>query len=313
MKYGFGIDVGGTTVKMGFFSEDGTLLHSWEIPTDCTENGRHILPDIAKAVQAHLAQTGIGHESVLGIGIGVPGPVNSRGIVNRCINLGWGVLDLKGELEALTGLPVQAGNDANVAALGECWKGGGQGKQDMVLATLGTGIGGGILVGGKMIHGVHGGGGEIGHLNISRTETVPCNCGNYGCAEQYGSATGIVRTAKRFLETCDAPSTLRELETLTAEAIFDAGKANDALALEILEQVFDDLGVFLACVCSVCDPEIIVLGGGVSKAGQILLDGVAAHFKKYMFHTGRNIAFALATLGNEAGIYGAFKMALDAI
>ena len=308
MKYGFGIDLGGTTVKLAYFEENGTILHKWEIPTDKSDNGSHILPDIAAAVKGYMAQEGIAPESLLGIGIGVPGPVTPDGTVNKCINLGWGVFNIEKELSSLTGLPVKAGNDATVAALGECWKGGGQGCDNMVFATLGTGVGGGIVVGGRVIHGVHGAGGEIGHIVLNRNETETCGCGKKGCVEQYCSATGIVRIAKQFLAASDAASALRNIEPLTCKDVFDAGNEKDPLALEILEQVYAYMAEFLANICNVVDPEYVVLGGGVSKAGQPLLDGVQRHFGKYVFHAVSGVKFSLATLGNDAGAYGAFKL-----
>ena len=311
MKYGFGIDLGGTTVKLAFLDETGKMLHKWEIPTVTADCGKQILPDIAAAVLDYLKETGTPRTQILGIGIGVPGPVFPDGTVNKCINLGWGVFNIQKELEALTGFPVKAGNDATVAALGECWKGGGAGCENMVFATLGTGVGGGIVAGGKVIHGVHGAGGEIGHLVLNRAETERCNCGKYGCVEQYCSATGIVRIAKKHLAQTDAPSALRTIDTLTCKDVFDAGKAGDGVALEILDQVYRYLGEFLANVCCVVDPEVVVLGGGVSKAGQPLLDGAQKYYQAYVFHASREVRFALAALGNDAGAYGAFKLALD--
>lgn len=311
MQYGFGVDLGGTTVKLAFFDREGTILSKWEIPTVTADSGKQILPDIAAAVEGYLKENGISKEQVIGIGIGVPGPVSDKGVVNRCINLGWGVFNIHEELSALTGLPVKAGNDANVAALGEAWKGGGNGCENMIMATLGTGVGGGIIIDGKPISGVHGAGGEIGHLVLNKDETEPCGCGKYGCVEQYCSATGVVRVAKRYLQAQDTPSSLRTLENMTCKDVFDAGKAGDAAALEILEQVYDLMGQFLANVCCVADPEVVVLGGGVSKAGQVLLDGAKRYFDKYIFHASKGIRFALASLGNDAGAYGAFKLVLD--
>ena len=312
MKYGFGIDLGGTTVKIAYFDETGAMLEKWEIPTVTEDGGKRILPDIAASVRAFLDANRVADSQVLGLGIGVPGPVNAKGVVNKCVNLGWGVFNIAQELSRLTGFPVKAGNDANVAALGEFWKGGGQGCENMVFVTLGTGVGGGIVVEGNLLHGAHGSGAEIGHLVLNRNETVPCNCGKYGCVEQYCSATGIVRVAKRHLEATDAPSTLRGLEAMTCKDIFDAGKAGDKEALAILEQVYDCMGQFLANVCSTVDPEVVVIGGGVSKAGQMLLDGIVPYFRKYVFHAASGARFALASLGNDAGAYGAFKLALDA-
>ena len=308
MKFGFGVDLGGTTVKLAYFDENGTMLYKWEIPTRREDDGAHILPDIAQAVKQYIEKDGIAFDSLIGIGIGVPGPVSPDGTVNKCINLGWGVFNIEKELSGLTGLPVKAGNDATVAALGECWKGGGQGCDNMVFATLGTGVGGGIVVGGSVIHGIHGAGGEIGHMVLNRNETEPCGCGKRGCVEQYCSATGIVRIAKQFLAKCDTPSVLCGIENLTCKDVFDAGAEKDPLAMEILEQVYAYMGEFLANICNVVDPEYVVLGGGVSKAGQPLLDGVQRHFGKYVFHAVSGVKFALATLGNDAGAYGAFKL-----
>ena len=312
MKYGFGIDLGGTTVKLAYFDETGKLLHKWEIPTDTSENGSHILPDIAAAVKSYIAQENLSREQLMGIGIGVPGPVTPDGTVNKCINLGWGVFNIETTLSDLTGLPVKAGNDATVAALGECWKGSGQGCSNMVFATLGTGVGGGIVVNGKVIHGTHGAGGEIGHMVINREETQTCGCGKKGCVEQYCSATGIVRIAKQYLQRSHTPSALRSIDNLTCKDVFDTAAAKDALAMEILEQVYAYMGEFLANICNVVDPEYVVLGGGVSKAGQPLLEGVQRHFRNCVFHGASDVKFALATLGNDAGAYGAFKLIKEA-
>jgi glucokinase len=254
----------------------------------------------------------VDRQSIIGIGVGVPGPVDGTGVVNRCVNLGWGVFNIAQELSLLTGFPVKAGNDANVAALGEYWKGGGAGCQSMVMVTLGTGVGGGIVLDGNLLHGAHGAGGEIGHLVLRRNETEACGCGKFGCAEQYCSATGVVRLAKRHLTETEAASSLRQLEKMTAKDVFDAGKAGDAVALEILEDYYDHLGEFLADLCCVVDPEVVVLGGGVCKAGQVLLDGIQPYFKKHVFHAAAGVRFEIAKLGNDAGAYGTFKLVLDA-
>ena len=311
MKYGFGIDLGGTTVKIAYFDETGKMLDKWEIPTVKTNGGAQILPDISASIKQYMEQHNVAADSILGLGIGVPGPVDSKGVVNKCVNLGWGVFNISKELSDLTGFPVKAGNDANVAALGEFWKGGGQDCDNMIFATLGTGVGGGIIIEGKLLHGAHGAGAEIGHMVINRDETEQCGCGKRGCVEQYCSATGIVMLAKRHLAATEADSSLRALETITCKDIFDAGKAGDKVALEVLDQYYALLGEFLGSLCSVIDPEIVVLGGGVSKAGDILLQGVEPYFRKYVFH-GVTAKFALASLGNDAGAYGAFKLAVDA-
>ncbi len=311
MKYGFGADVGGTSVKLGFFTHMGDLVENWEIPTVRKNNGEQILPDIAQAIDDCLERHGVDKSDVLGIGIGVPGPVSDAGVVNRCVNLGWGVFNLHEALGELTGLPVKAGNDANVAALGEYWKGGGAGCRSMVLATLGTGIGGGIIIDGKILAGAHGVGGEIGHIVYNKEETERCGCGKFGCAEQYASATGVVRVAKRLLIKSNEPSTLRTLDPITCRDVFAEAANGDKISQETLEYVYDCLGQFLADVCCVCDPELVVIGGGVSKAGQVLLDGIQKYFPRYMFHACKDTKFALAQLGNDAGIYGSFRLVLD--
>lgn len=311
-QYGFGIDMGGTTIKIGFFDRDSRLLDKWEIPSDTSNHGANILPDIADSVLAYLHDRSLDPSQILGLGIGIPGAVLPNGVVNRCVNTGWGIVDVTGTLSSLTGLPVKAGNDANVAALGESWRGGAAGCRDVVMFTLGTGIGGGIILDGRILNGVHGAGGEVGHIPMNREETAVCGCGNRGCTEQYGSATGIVRTAKKFLVKDPRPSALRDCEALSCKDIFDHAAQGDSLANDILEQVFDDLGFLIAKVTSVIDPERVVLGGGVSKAGQVLLDGIRPYYEKYAFHACRDIPFSLASLGNDAGIYGAMKLALDA-
>ena len=312
MKYGFGIDLGGTTVKIAYFDENGTMLDKWEIPTVTENSGAQILPDIAASVKAYLEKNAITPESILGLGIGVPGPVDGKGVVNKCINLGWGVFNIAQTLSDLTGFPVKAGNDANVAALGEYWKGGGAGCENMVFVTLGTGVGGGIVIGGQLLHGTHGSGAEIGHMVLNPKEPLACNCGKHGCVEQYCSATGIARLAKNHLAATDAPSALRAMDAVTAKDVFDAGKAGDAVALEIMDIFFDYMGQFLGSLCSAVDPEVVVLGGGVSKAGDVLIAGVEKAFHKYVFHAASGAKFALASLFNDAGAYGAFKLALDA-
>ena len=198
-KYCFGVDVGGTTIKMGLFDTLGTVLDKWEIKTRTENNGENVLPDIAKAVNDKIAEKAIDRAEVAGVGVGVPGPVDGKGIVHRCVNLGWDVFNVNEKLGALLNLPVMAGNDANVAALGEMWKGGGQGYSSIVVVTLGTGVGGGIILDGKMLTGATGAGGEIGHIHVQDDEPDACGCGNHGCLEQYASATGIVRLAKRAL------------------------------------------------------------------------------------------------------------------
>lgn len=310
-KYGFGVDVGGTTIKMGFFETDGKLLDKWEIKTNTANGGVEILSDIAKGIDNKLAQEGISKSDVQGIGVGVPGPVQEDSIVNRCVNLGWGIVNVAEELGALTGLPVKVGNDANVAALGENWQGGAKGCKSVVMVTLGTGVGGGIIIDGKIVAGSHGAGGEIGHITVNADEIEACNCGQYGCLEQYTSATGIVRMAKRKLAKSEDKTTLRGFEPLTAKDIFDEAKAGDEIAKELVDDLGKILGATLAKVACVVNPEAIVIGGGVSKAGKILIDTVYEHFKENAFYAFKETRFELATLGNDAGMYGCMAMLLN--
>ena len=269
-KYGFGVDVGGTSVKMGFFETDGKLLDKWEIRTNTNDKGKAILPDIARAIDNKLAQEGISKNEVEGVGIGVPGPVRSDGVVNICVNLGWGVINVAEELSGMTGLKVRVGNDANVAALGEMWQGGAKGSSDVILVTLGTGVGGGIIVDGKIVAGFDGAGGEIGHITVNNDEIEPCNCGQYGCLEQYTSATGIVRMAKRKLAKTSEETKLRSYDRLSAKNVFDEAKAGDSVALGLVDDLGEILGSALSNMACVVNPEVIVIGGGVSKAVQDL-------------------------------------------
>lgn len=308
-KYCFGIDVGGTTIKCGLFTVEGEILDKWEITTRTENSGAYILPDIADAIAGKITEKVIDKEEIAGIGIGVPGPVDEKGVIHGAVNLHWGEMNIEEELGKLTGLPVKAGNDANVAALGELWKGGGAGYHSLIMVTLGTGVGGGIIINEKIVAGSHGAGGEIGHAHVDDTITEPCNCGNCGCLEQVASATGIVRMAKEALAATKAPSILRNSE-VTAKSVWDAVKENDVVAIQIAEKFGTYLGKTLATLSTVSDPQVIVIGGGVSKAGQILLDYVIGPYRKHAFHACRGTEFALATLGNDAGIYGAAKMVI---
>ncbi len=308
-QYCFGVDVGGTTIKMGLFEADGTVLDKWEIKTRTENNGVNVLPDIAEAVKAKMAEKSIAKEAVAGVGIGVPGPVDSRGIVHKCVNLGWGVLNINEELGKMLDMPVKGGNDANVAALGEMWKGGGQGFNSVVVVTLGTGVGGGIIMDGEMLTGAKGAAGEIGHIHVNDQETEVCGCGNKGCLEQYASATGIVRLANRTLAKNNRPTCLKE-GRISAKSVWDAVKAGDAVAIDIAEQFGQYLGKGLAGVAGVVNPEAFVIGGGVSNAGEILLEYVRKNYTPYVFHASRDVEFTLATLGNDAGMYGAAKLVL---
>ena len=310
-NYAFGIDIGGTTIKMGLFTADGILQRNWEIPTRKDDGGSLILTDIAKAVEEGLGIEGISIEQICGIGMGVPGPVLGECTVNKCVNLGWGTVNVADEMKRLTGVAnIKAGNDANVAALGEMWQGGGKGHENVVMVTLGTGVGGGIILNGRIVPGTFGAGGEIGHMKMSKSETMACGCGKKGHLEQYASATGIVRKAQELLSESDRPSALRDAAYLSAKQVYDCAKNGDEVSLEIVDFVGGMLGTALSYISCVIDPEIYVIGGGVSKAGTILIESIRKHFKENAFHASTETAFALAQLGNDAGMYGAVKLVL---
>ncbi len=302
--------MGGTTVKLGLFDIDGRVLDKWEIPTRTENDGVNILPDIAVSIQEKMSEKAITKKEVAGVGVGAPGPVDGKGIIHKAVNLGWAEMNLKEVLSGLLAdMKVEGGNDANVAALGEMWKGGGQGYSNLVAVTLGTGVGGGIIVDGKILTGYNGSGGEIGHIHVEDNETEPCGCGNHGCLEEYASATGITRLANRKLQSSDKDSVLRQGE-VSAKTVFDAVKSGDELAIEIAQQFGEYLGKGLAVIAGVVNPEIFVIGGGVSKAGDVLFDYIRPAFEKTVFHGCKDTKFALATLGNDAGIYGAAKLVL---
>lgn len=309
-QYVFGVDIGGTTVKLGLFNKAAELLDKWEIPTVKENGGEQILPDVAKSILKKMEEKGIAKSDIIGIGVGAPGAVDEEGtMVGGAVNLGWGVLNIPQILKEYLDVPVKAANDANVAALGEMWQGGGKGHRNMVAVTLGTGVGGGIIVEGKILTGATGAGGEIGHIHMEDNETELCGCKKKGCLEQYASATGIVRLAKRRLAEDDKPSCLREGE-ISAKTVFDGVKAGDEVAIEIAERFGNYLGKGLAMVACTVNPEVFVIGGGVSKAGEILLSFIKPSFEKYVFSPCKKVEFALAKLGNDAGIYGAAALVI---
>lgn len=310
-EYAIGVDIGGTTVKLGLFDRQGQVLEKWEIPTVKEDQGSHILPDIAAAVKDRMASRGLTKDGILGVGVGAPGPVDTEGTVYKAVNLGWDVFNIPQVLQAQLDLPVKAANDANVAAFGEMWQGGGKGHANIVAVTLGTGVGGGIIVNGSILTGATGAGGEIGHIHIEDNEPDPCGCQNHGCLEQYASASGVVRLARRRLAQDQEPSILRSRSELSAKAVWDAVKAEDRVAVQIAKQFGEYLGKGLAAVAAVVNPEVFVIGGGVSKAGEILFDYIRPAYEKYVFHGCRNARFALATLGNDAGIFGAAGLIIN--
>ena len=310
-KYCFGIDVGGTTVKCALFENNGDMIEKWEIKTHVENQGERILPDIADTVLAKMKEKGLDQSQVWGIGIGLPGPVEESGEIACAVNLHWGRKNIEKELGDMTGLKVKAGNDANVAALGEMWKGGGQGAKNLILVTLGTGVGGGIIINEKIVTGAHGAGGEIGHAPVNPEESIPCNCGNKGCLEQYASATGIALLARKAMDNTNKSSSLRYCPSVNAKDVFDAYKEGDELAAEVVEEFSEYMGRALAAFTCVTDPDVIVLGGGVSKAGEPLIGCVEKYYKNYAFTACKETPIRLAILGNDAGVYGAAKLVLS--
>ena len=310
-KYVVGVDIGGTSVKNGLFDETGTLIDKWEIPTRKENGGDTILKDVAEAIEANLAAHDIKMSDVAGVGVGVPGPVQGDGFVPHCPNLGWRDYHPDRVLSALLdGIEVKAGNDANVAALGESFKGAAAGVDNVVMLTLGTGVGGGIIIGGKIVDGVHGAGGELGHIVVNPEEPLACNCGNHGCLEQYASATGVVHMARRLMNSTDMGSSLRGIADLTAKQVFDEAKAGDELAAKAVDTLCMYLGLASANVAMTVDPDEFVIGGGVSRAGDILTNGISSYFERFSHIIHKKATFKLATLGNDAGIYGAAKLIL---
>lgn len=308
--YVFGVDIGGTSIKFGLFRTDGTILDKWEVKTQTRNNGCEILPDVARSVQQKMKEKGLSKEDVAGLGIGVPGPVIAEREVLAAVNLFWGHKKVAEELEELLGLPIKVGNDANVAALGEMWKGGGRGTKNLIMVTLGTGVGGGIIVDGKIVTGAHGAGGEIGHAAMEPELAEACNCGNHGCLEQFTSATGLVRLARQELARTKEKTVLNP-DRISAKDVLDAYKEGDSTAVRVVDEFARYLGNALAIFACVVDPEIFVIGGGVSKAGQPLIDAIRKFYKRFAFAACKETPLAQAELGNDAGIYGAAKLALE--
>jgi len=309
MRYGFGVDILGTHIKFGFFDETGKLIEKWQSVLPGYRDASQIIPSIAEEVEHYLSSHGIFEDDVIGIGVGVPGPVSSTGVVNKCVNFSWGVFNIDRALSGLTGLQVKSSNTANLSALGESWCG--QGSPNMLFVAMNTGLGGGVVCDGTLINGTSGGAGEIGHIIVNKKETEACTCGRYGCVEQYCSPTGIVRVARRLLATSRNPSVLRNRRVFDYQDVVNAASAGDRLAKEVMDQVYDYAGQALATVCCVTNPDTIVLGGEFCKIGQGAVDGISRAFRRYVFHANENVRFRLAALGQDEAIYGAFRLALD--
>jgi len=317
-KWLLGIDIGGTSVKLAFLTEEGDILHKWEIPTNTENNGSNIIQDIGEAVHKKLSELDVSHDKLKAAGVGAPGPIDQeKGVMFEAVNLGWpDNFPLRDLMQEAVGVPVAIENDANSAALGEMWKGAGEGAKDLIAITLGTGVGGGVIVNGDIVHGAKGAAGEVGHITAVPHDGYMCNCGKAGCLETVASATGIVRTAKELLADYEGDSQLKALldsnGDITAKDIFDAAQAGDQLALSTVDSLADHLGLALANIGSLFNPERIVIGGGVSKAGDFLVGKIEQYFKKYAFKpVGESTEIVLAQLGNDAGIAGAAWLAAN--
>lgn len=314
-KWLIGVDLGGTTTKLAFINYYGEIIHKWEILTDNSEEGKNITINIAKAIDSKLEELDLTKDKIIGIGMGAPGPVNlATGVVYNTVNLGWkDNYPLKDLLEVETSLPVIIDNDANCAALGEMWKGAGNGAKDLVCVTLGTGVGGGVIANGDIVQGVSGAAGEIGHITSVASGGAQCNCGKTGCLETIASATGIVRQAMEKLQlgsTGELAGLYIVNGQITAKDVFDTARVGDETSLTVIGETSLHLGLALANIANTLNPEKIVLGGGVSKAGDILLNPVAENFGKFAFpRVKESTVIDIATLGNDAGVIGAAWLA----
>lgn len=294
----FGIDLGGTRIKIGLFDINGNLISKGDIPTDTSNNGQNIIDDIARELLRSLEERQAGLADIVGIGIDVPGAVLGHTTVNRCVNLGWGLVDVSSKLSEAMGIPrdwVIVGNDANVAALGEFFDGGAKEYSSMMMVTIGTGVGGGLIMDGNIIDGVNGAAAEIGHIPVSDDLDFDCSCGNRGCLEQLASATAIARMAG----------------TADAKEAFDRAYAGDELAVKAIDTAAEALGKAMAAVACVVDPECFLIGGGVAAAGEKFIEKIRASYAKRAFHSSKKTKILRAKLGNDAGIYGCARMILN--
>lgn len=313
-----GIDLGGTTIKFAIMTATGEIQQKWSIQTNILDEGSHIVPDIIESINYHLDLYQLDKDRIIGVGMGTPGTVDEKnGTVQGAFNLNWKEpQNVKADLEAGLGFPVAIDNDANAAALGEQWRGAGNNQPEVVFVTLGTGVGGGLVNEGKLIHGVKGSAGEIGHMIVEPGGYL-CICGNYGCLEQYTSATGIVHLAHDYADAYAGDSKLKAMvsngDEITSKIVFDLAKEGDYLANEVVDKVAFYLGLATANIANMLNPSAIVIGGGVSAAGEFLLTRVQKNFNDFAFKMTRDVTeVKLAELGNDAGAYGAASLALQA-
>lgn len=305
MQYLLGIDIGGTTVKIGLISHIGSVIDKFEIKTNIENNGSSILTDIRNAIYDYIGKNNINKYDIIGIGFGVPGPVVNN-VIYKCTNLGWGIVNIVAEFKKLIDWNpvIECTNDANAAALGELYHC--DNVSSSVMFTLGTGVGGGVVLNHKVLNGVNGGAGELGHIQIDSVHNYKCNCGGCGCLETVASATGVVRLTKEYLPTMPNSCLNNiELDSLTAKDVFDAAKEGDELGLKVVKEVGYYIGKAAAFVSAVVDPDVFIIGGGVSKAGKILTDVIEESYRQHAFHISKNTPFQLARLGNDGGMIGA--------
>ncbi|RKD72993.1 glucokinase [Sinobaca qinghaiensis] len=312
--YLIGIDVGGTTVKMAVFTIEGQMVDKWSIPTNKAEAGNHIVQDIAVSADEHLKKAGIDKKDCIAAGIGVPGFIDmEHGIIDLAVNVGWKKYPIADKLSEALGVPAVVDNDANLAAAGEYWQGAGSGADDVIFLTLGTGVGGGIIINGEIIHGTKGMAGEIGHVTVIAEGGAPCNCGKTGCLETVSSATGMVRLAKDAAgKNPDSALTeyLNQGKELTTKELFEFAAAGDATAQASIHESLHYLGLAAANIGNVLNPEKFIIGGGVSAAGDSLLQALRSHFDTYALERVRDsVEFSTASLGNDAGVIGAAWLA----
>ena len=312
-----GIDLGGTTAKIGILSQSGDILSKWELSTDISEEGTKIVPNIIQSIKAYLDSEKLSSEDFLGIGMGTPGTVNRKnGTVIGAFNLNWKTLQpIREQFESSTGIPFFLDNDANVAALGEQWKGAGNNETNVSFITLGTGVGGGLVSDGTLIHGAVDAAGEVGHITVE-PGGYECTCGKKGCLEQYASATGIVRLArdlaKEYSEESDLKTLVLNNDPLDSKAIFDAAKAGDTYANFVVDRFAYYLGLAMGNIANILNPSTIVLGGGVSKAGEFLVEKVSKVVEEFTFPTIRSVTkIKIAELENDAGMIGAASLVIN--
>jgi len=310
-----GLDLGGTNSVFGIVDQRGNILTTNSIKTQAYKTAEDFVSAGVEALKPIIAKVG-GIEQIKAMGIGAPNGNYYRGTIEFAPNVPWGhdgVIPLADMFSEKLGIPVGLTNDANAAAIGEMQYGVARGMKNFIMITLGTGVGGAVISDGRMVAGANGAAGEFGHMTINPAETETCACGRRGCVQQYVSASGIARLARKYLAEHEGESALRSVEKLTTKDVFDAAKNGDSAANAILENVYDAFGYAISAVCTVVDPEVVVIGGGVSKAGEMLVEGAKKGFLKYVFYPSTDVRFNLAVLGNDAGIYGCCKLLLDSL